>query len=117
MDGGAGGVLSPGYAEWEAQEAQRERVRRMGVAQEQEAAATEAETSPPRGNQSASSTESSASGSEGSSPVRSSYGRYLLARSASCRPHQTACALPSHGRAFLPPLASVCPAPLPRGRD
>ena len=100
MDGAAS---SPGYAEWEAAEARRlARIGRLGGAEEQPRETLE--TSPPRGNQSASSTESSASGSEGSSPVRSSYGRYLLARSASCRPHQTACALPSHGRAFLPPL-------------
>lgn len=74
------GAESPGYAEWEAAEARRlARIGRLGGSEEQPRETLQA--SPPRGHQSASDSTGS-SGSEGTSPVRSSYGRYLLARRA-----------------------------------
>ncbi len=75
------GASSPSYAEWEAAEARRlDRIGRLdrgggvgGLAGGEEQMGV--------GNQSASESTGS-SGSEGTSPVRSSYGRYLLARRA-----------------------------------
>ena len=85
------GHASPGYAEWEAAEARRlDRLDRIGTQPEQQAGQQEdALDSPPRahGYDQTSTGSEPSSGSEGTSPVRSSYGRYLQARSASpCRP-------------------------------
>lgn len=73
---------SPGYAEWEAAEAQRlARVGRLNAegGDAEEGRGANLQTSPVRVGGATDS-----SGSEGTSPVRSSYGRYLQARSA-CR--------------------------------
>jgi hypothetical protein len=76
------GASSPSYAEWEAAEARRiERIGRLDNRGGVGSAGGGEEQLQFVGNQSA--TESTgSSGSEGTSPVRSSYGRYLLARRA-----------------------------------